>query len=150
MCEANKRKFIPRDPSSDYDRTIIKTTEKKKRQSKSSPSYVPKLRAQKNQSIEPLVVGQTTQQQEFVTFLKEANLTAAQIVGGQDIPKAEVVVKWTYELDKSLASPPEVVSVLPTQMYKLHQHYMRTMADCIFMQGAKIKDDDFLRGEAII
>ena len=31
-------------------------------------------------------------------------------------------------------------------MYKLHQHYMRAMADCIFMQGAKIKDDDFLWG----
>ena len=45
---------------------------------------------------------------------------------------------------------PEVVSVLPTQMYKLHQHYMRAMTDCIFMQGAKIKDDDFLQGEAII
>ena len=28
MCKANKRKFIPRDPPSDYDRTIIKTTEK--------------------------------------------------------------------------------------------------------------------------
>ena len=61
MCEANKRKFIPRDPSSDYDRTIIKTTEKKKRQSKSSSSDVPQLGAQKKQSIEPLVVGQTTQ-----------------------------------------------------------------------------------------
>ena len=61
MCEANKRKFIPRDPPSDYDRTIIKTTEKKKRQSKSS-SDVPQLGAQKKQSIEPLVVGQTMQQ----------------------------------------------------------------------------------------
>ena len=77
--------------------------------------------------------------------MKESNLTAAQIAGGEDIPKAEVVVKWTYELGKSLV-PPEVVSVLPTQMYKLHQHYMRAMADCIFMQGAKIKDGDFLRG----
>ena len=94
-------------------------------------------------------MGQTTQQQDFVTFLKESNLTAAQIAGGEDIPKADVVVKWTYELGKSLV-PLEVVSVLPTQMYKLHQHYMRAMADCIFMQGAKIKDDDFLRGEAII
>ena len=45
---------------------------------------------------------------------------------------------------------PLVVSVLPTQMYKLHQHYIRAMADFIFMQGAKIKDDDFLQGEAII
>ena len=60
-----------------------------------------------------------------------------------------MVVKWTYELGKSLV-PPEVVFVLPMQLYKLHQYYMRAMADCIFMQGAKIKDDDFLRGEAII
>ena len=41
MCEENKRKFILRDPPSDYERTIIKTTEKKKRQSKSSSSDVP-------------------------------------------------------------------------------------------------------------
>ena len=41
------------------------------------------------------------------------------------------------------------LSVLPTQMYKLHQHYMRAMADCIFMQGAKIKDDDFLWGRPL-
>ena len=68
---------------------------------------------------------QTTQEQDFVTFLKESNLTAAQIAG---IPKADVVVKWTYEIGKTLV-PPEVVSVLPTQMYKLHQHYMRAMAN---------------------
>ena len=49
-----------------------------------------------------------------------------------------------------ISCTPEVVFVLPTQMYKLHQHYMRAMADYIFMQGTKIKDDDFLRGEAII
>ena len=74
---------------------------------------------------------------------------AAQIAGEEEIPKAEVVVKWTFELGKSLV-PPEVVSMLPTQMYKLHELYMRAMSECNFMQGAKIKDDDFLRGEAII
>ena len=93
-------------------------------------------------------MGQTTQEQDFAIFLKESNLTAAQIAGGEDIPKADVVVKWTYELGKTLI-PPEVVSMLPTQMYKLHQHYMRVMANCIFMQGAKIKDDDFLRGRPL-
>ena len=77
MCKANKRKFIPRDPPLDYECTIIKSTEKKKIQSKSSSSDIPQLGAQKKQSIEPLVVGQTTQQQDFVTFLKESNLTAA-------------------------------------------------------------------------
>ena len=114
MCGANKKKFIPKDPPSDYDRTIMKTAERKKRKSKSSSSSeVPQLGAQKKQSIEPLVVGQTTQQQDFVTFFKESNLTAAQIAGGEDIPKAEVVVKWTLELGKSLV-PPEVENVLPT------------------------------------
>ena len=67
MCEANKRKFISKDPASDYDRQIMKSYEKKKRQSKSSSSDIPQLGAQKKQSIEPLVVGQTTQQ-DFVTF----------------------------------------------------------------------------------
>ena len=46
------------------------------------------------------------QQQDFVTFLKEANLTAAQIAGGAEIPKAEVVVKWTFELGRSLPTIP--------------------------------------------
>ena len=45
------------------------------------------------------------QRQDFVTFLKESNLTAAQIAGGEDIPKADVVVKWMYELGKSLVPP---------------------------------------------
>ena len=63
---------------------------------------VPQLGAQKKQSTEPLVVGQTTQQQDFVKFLKESNLTSAQVAGGEDILKADVVIKWTYELGKSL------------------------------------------------
>ena len=100
MCEANERQFILKDPSSDYDRQIMKSYEKKKRQSKSSSSDVPQLGAQKK-----LVVGQTTQQQDFVTFLRESNLTAAQIAGGEDIPKAEVVVKWKFELGKFLVPP---------------------------------------------
>ena len=41
MCKANKRKFIPKDSPSDYDRQIMKSYEKKKRQSKSSSSDVP-------------------------------------------------------------------------------------------------------------
>ena len=90
-------------------------------------------------------MGQTAQQEDFVIFLKESNLTAAQIVGGEDIPMAEVVVKRKYELGKSLVSP-EVVAMLPTHMRRLHEQYMRAMADCIFMQVAKIKDDDFFWG----
>ena len=50
-------------------------------------------------------MGQTTQEQDFVTFLKESNLTAAQIAVGEDIPKADVAVKWTYEIGKSVVPP---------------------------------------------
>ena len=45
----------------------------------------------KNQTVEPLIVEQTTKQTDLIAFLKEANLTAAQVAGGQDIPKAQVI-----------------------------------------------------------
>ena len=60
MCEANKRKFIPKEPHSYYDRQIMKTYENKQRQSRTSSSDVPQIGAQKNQTIEPLIVEQTT------------------------------------------------------------------------------------------
>jgi len=47
-------------------------------------------------------------------------------------------------------SPPEIVPLLPTQMQRLHDLYMKVMSDCNFMQDAKITDEDFFRGEAII
>ena len=149
MCEANKRKFIPRDLPSDYDRQIMKTHAKKKKQSKSSSSDVPQLGAQKNQTVEPLIVEQTTKQINLIAFLKEANLTVAQVAGEQDIPKAQVIARWQFQLGTSLV-PLEVVSLMPTKMRRLHDRYMIMMSQCVFMSGAKIKDDDFFRGEAII
>ena len=49
-----------------------------------------------------------------------------------------------------ISCPPEVVSLLPTKMRRLHDRYMLLMSQCVFRSGAKIKDDDFFRGEAII
>ena len=56
MCEANKRKFIPKEPPSDYDRQIMKSYAKKQKQSRSSSSDVPQLEAQKNKTVEPHIV----------------------------------------------------------------------------------------------
>ena len=42
------------------------------------------------------------------------------------------------------------MDLLPTQMRRLHDLYMKAMIDCNFMQGAKIGDEDFFREEAII
>ena len=106
MCEANKRKFIPKEPPSDYDRQIMKSYAKKQKQSRSSSSDVPQLGAQKNQTVEPLIVEQTTKQTDLIAFLKEANLTAAQVARGQDIPKAQVIARWPFQLGTSLVPPP--------------------------------------------
>ena len=126
MCESNKRKFIPKEPPLDYDRQIKKSYEKKKRQSRSSSSDVPKLRAQKKQTIETLIV-ERTQQQDLITFLKESNLMVAQVAGGQDIPKAQVVTRWKYKMGTSLV-PRDIVAILPTQMRRLHEQYMLAMS----------------------
>ena len=73
----------------------------------------------------------------------------AQVAGGQDIPKAQVVTRWEYKMGTALM-PPDIVDTLPMQMRRLHDQYMLAMSQCIFMQGMKIKDEDFFRGEAII
>ena len=72
----------------------MKTHAKKKKQSRSSSSDVPQLGAQKNQTVEPVIVEQTMKQQDLITFLKESNLTVAQVAGGEDIPKAQVIARW--------------------------------------------------------
>ena len=83
MCEANKRKFILKEPPSDYDRQIMKSYAKKQKQSRLSSIDVSQLGAQKNQTVEPLIVEQTTKQIDLLPFLKKANLTVAQVAGGR-------------------------------------------------------------------
>ena len=153
MKESNRRKFIEKSPLSDYDRSIKKSYEKRK--SGSSSSDVPQLMAQQKQSIEPLVV-LNQEHQGFLGFLQSTKLTTDQIIGAsnQDLnPLKEypiaLVVRWKYKEGTSLVHP-DVVELLPTQMHRLHDLYMKAMRDCNFMQGAKIGDEDFFRGEAII
>jgi len=91
-----------------------------------------------------------------MSFLQSSKLTTDQITGAlnqdpdlqTDYPIAPVV-KWPYKEGTNLV-PPEIVPLLPTQMRRLHQLYMKAMPDCNFMQGAKFTDEDFLRGEVII
>ena len=151
MCKANKRKFIPK-PLSDYERSISKSYEKRK--SGSLGSNVPQLGAQKKQSIEPLVVV-NQEQQGLLEFLKASKLTTTEITGSTDqvLQSGEFliapVVRWPYKASTNLV-PPEIVPVLPTQIRRLHDLYMKAMVDLIWMQGAKFTDEDFLRGEGVI
>jgi hypothetical protein len=71
MTDTNRRKFIP---PSDYDRSITKSYEKKKKSSGSSD--VSQLGAQKKQSIEQLVV-LPTEQEGLIAFLGTSRISAA-------------------------------------------------------------------------
>jgi len=111
--------------------------------------------AQQKQSIEPLVV-LNQEQQDSLGFLQSSKLTTDQITGAsnqdpdpqKDYPIAPVV-KWPFKEGTSLV-PLEIVPLLPMQMRRLHDLYMKAVRYCNFMQGAKIGDEDFFRGEAII
>ena len=95
------------------------------------------------------------EQQGLLEFLKALKLTTTEITGSTDqvLQSGEFliapVVRWPYKEGTSLV-PPDIVELLPTQMRMLHDLYMKAMRDCNFMQGAKITDEDFLRGEVII
>ena len=130
MKESNRRKFIEKLPLLDYDRSIKKSYDKRK--SGSSSSGVPQLGAQQKQSIEPLLV-LNQEQQDFLGFLQSAKLTTDEITGAsnQDLdPLKEYliapVVKWHYKEGISLV-PPDIVQLLPTQMRRLHDLYMKAM-----------------------
>jgi len=144
MCEGNK-KFIP-NPPSDYYCSIMKSFEKRKLGSSSSD--VPQLGAQKKQSIELLVV-LNEEQQGLLTFLKSSKLTPVEITVSTTEFSVAPVVRRKFEEGKSLV-PPEIVPMLPTQMRRLHDCYMKAMIDVNFMKGAKFTDDNFLRGEGVI
>ena len=89
------------------------------------------------------------QQGIIVFFLQSAKLMVAQVAGIEEIPNAEVT-RWHYGEGKCLVPPlPEVVHALPTQMRRLHDLYMLAMLNCILMQCAKFKDEDFLCGRAL-
>ena len=88
-------------------------------------------------------------------FLQSSKLTTDQITGAsnQDLQTIDYpiapVVRWPFKAGTSLV-PPEIMPLLPTQMRRLHDLYMKAMADLIWMQGAKFTDEDFLREEGII
>jgi len=88
--------------------------------------------------------------------LQSSKLTTNQITGASnqdpDLLKDYLiasVVRWPYKEGTSLV-PVEIVQLLPMQMRGIHDLYMKVMRDCNFMQGAKIGDEDFFHGVAII
>ena len=79
-------------------------------------------------------------------WCRETGLTPKQIIAGE-IPKASV--RWPFKMGQPLVLP-ELVKELPTQMYKLHEWYMKKSNNDMTMVAIKIRDDDYFCGEDLI
>jgi hypothetical protein len=90
-----------------------------------------------------------TKQQGLIAFLGTSLLSADQVAWRDEIETHPIVARWKYKFRKSLV-PPEVVLVLPTQMCRLHDYYMLVSSRNDCMLGARIKDEDYFRGENVM
>ena len=107
--------LIEKERESDYDRSLRKSLQKRKQ----GVSTVPQLGEQPNQTVEPLIV-QSTQDEEMAEFLLGTTLTKGQIQGTEKILIHEGAQKKNFALGEPLIWP-ELVSLLPTKMWKLHE-----------------------------
>ena len=102
-------------PPSDYDYTIMKTAEKKKKKIKAVVVRRSTARSPKEISNRASYSGTDAETTRLHYLFERIKPHGGSDCKGEDIPKADVVIKWNYELGKSLV-PPDVVSFLPTQM----------------------------------
>ena len=113
---------------------------------------VAQLREQAKQSISPLKVLPTDQSlaadfaipssQDFAAeFAAEAGITLSQLQGA-DIPKLDEDL-WKWEYGKSLL-PPDQIKLLPTQMRKLHNWYLKVTKEGRKIILVKVTEDHYI------
>ena len=131
MSETNKKRFL----SSDYERTLEKTS-KEKRLTKGK-NDVPQLGTQKQQAKTLM----SQEQIKMAAFLAEAGLTMEQAFYGADI-----------EINQNIRTPfihgqplvkQELIKDLPTQMRRFHDFYMRASARGRTMIGVLIRKENY-------
>jgi hypothetical protein len=131
---------------SDYDRCIKKSYNEAQRMRSSTASgkKVPRLREQEIQSIPPLKVLPFQDQDEEIA--RNPSMSAAQLIGEQDIPKA--VLAWKFAPGQPLVRP-ERVRHLPTQMWRLHEWYMKVIKEGRQMLMVAVKNEHYLREDQL-
>jgi len=116
------------------------------RSSSASGKTVPQLGEQEKQSIPPLQVLPLLPEYEVIA--KSMGMTVDQLLGKEDIPKADLA--WKFVLGQPLVRP-ERVPLLPTQMRRLHEWYMEVTKTGRSMLMVKFKNEHYFReGELII
>lgn len=134
----NMEKKLEKPLLSDYDRSITKSYQMKKR-----GSSILQLGTQSN--LQALLEFY----KDVLLFAKDTNLTTAQLRRVDHIPKQAGAGKWKFKLGKELVWP-QLVDHLPTKMYKLHQWYMEASATGLLMLEVRIGDQYYFYGDAII
>ena len=116
----------------DYDRTLIKAQEKRK---KKCGKTIPQLGTVQKEIL-PLLVPREPNQTE-AEFLWETGFTLEQAEGRtEDLPKA-IVVNIPFQLGKLFVTDEEEIN-LGTQMFNLHRWYMRMSNDEMDMFGVRV------------
>ena len=97
MCEANKRKFIPRDPLQTTNAQLSKLLRKRRdNQSRHRPTF---HSSEPKKTINRASRSGTDDATTRLCYIFERiKPDGGSDCRGEDIPKADVVVKWTYEL----------------------------------------------------
>ena len=129
-----------KEPESDYDRSLRKSIQKRKQ----GKSTVPQLGQQPNQTLEPLMV-QSTQEEAMADFVTGSTLTKGQIQGTEEIPVHEGAQRKKFVIGEPLIWP-QLVPLLPTKMWRLHEWYMKMSNDETIMFAIQIKDEHYFRG----
>ena len=132
---------------SDYDRSITKSFNamQRSRSSSASGKKIPQLGEQENQSCPPLNVDVA---EEYKDIASSLGITVAQLIGNEDIPKADVA--WKFAFGQPLVRP-EQVPHLPTQMRRLHEWYLKSSNEGRIMLMVAVKKENYFReGEICI
>lgn len=147
MSKAQKEKLH----LSDYDRSLLKSYEKKKRAEKAElakgkkKATVPMLGQQLQQPLPQML---SEYELNVQRQMRETGLTREQITGEAEVP-VQTKIRWHFELGKSFV-PAEDFKKLQTKMFAFHQWYMEQAHKRRSMFGCRVKDEHFFNGEETI
>nr|TKW01054.1 hypothetical protein SEVIR_8G151800v2 [Setaria viridis] len=148
------KKEVKKTLLSNYDRSLVKSYQKKKQGESLSRRTVFQLVQQDQQvdkdalAIAPLPL---ELQIQIIKFMEDTCLSLPEVLGQAEPPPPEKTVpKWPFELGKPLARP-ELVRKLSTKMYEFHLWYMDQLAKERVMFTLRVKTIDFFgEGEKLL
>ena len=94
--------------------------------------------------IVPPLVLLSKEDEATAEFVKETNLTKAQLLGLEKIPVHEGAGRKPFVIGEPLMWP-ELIETLPTRMREFHKWYLKASAEGYIMIAARIKNTHFYR-----